>query len=300
MNKSPRKFTSVLIAIMIVLTSALPAVSAATTPVKVGVSDVTVERGKDFQIDVTLDDIPLDGITFAGFGIEFDSDYIKITDADITEGPISTQSGAWQREKGYFGDLDVPNVFQASVAGDIIRIEWVTGLTLADKAYFLHNSGVLCSIKGNLSINTPGDINTFDFKIVKPAANDVIAFGFTDDNDVATEYAYTAKNGTLTIAGKAVTPNAPPDDWPNINGDLDGDGEVASTDIIQMIKYQAGKIGSAIQIDGKPTWHSGMTKCADTFHEEITPYVAKVNSRDLLALIQKVFGTVKTLPQYGI
>lgn len=309
MKRMFEKIGAFLLITTLILGVSLPQVSAATTPVKISISDVTVERGKEFEITVRLDDVPSFGMGAVSFAIEYDSGYINITETSITEGPIS-KTGALEREKALQPGVDLPDIFLTNVTDGIIRFDWVTGLTPDDNVYYIRDSGVFCTIKGTLHINTPASVKALDFKIVSPTKNSEIVFGYFDDNgdDVIDEndpfigYSFTKQDGKLTVAGTAATTNEKPANWPDMLGDIDGNSNINVTDIIVMLRFLGGVIGpnSPPDENGKPTWHAGMYECSDVFRENNLPtYNPRVDAQDLAILVKKVLKDIDTLPQYA-
>lgn len=281
-------------------------ISAAGETVKVSVSAKnkdggdTIERGQEFTITVRLDDVPADGIAVLGFGIKYDPESVLIKDAAaIAEGPVSSGSGAWDREKAISGLTDIDNVFQPGLleTEGIVSVNWATGLGIADKAFYIHTSGVLCTIKAQFKINAASSLKSLDFKVVSPKKDSDVTFGvFKNDEDLTPyKYNFTAVEGKLNVNNDITSDEMPdaPAGWKNAYCDLDDDGQIKLADVIIVLQYCSGARGSYRKPDdsyGWKGWHKGMAHNADVYTD------GNVDTKDLLLLLQKLLDSNVTVP----
>ncbi|MBR5512554.1 MAG: hypothetical protein IKV85_01050 [Ruminococcus sp.] len=223
--------------------SLIPAAAAGET-VQITAGNASAKAGEEFEVEVTLADIPDSGARGCSFSIEFDNSIITID--DIVAGELT--NGAGENDES----ASLIPTFNITVENDegFASVMWSTALD--DSKYWLKGEGVLCTVKGTVaSTAKDGDKSTLKIVPVKRNTNsesgipnDTIDCGYLKDG-VIVNYDIEAVAGSVTVGdGNDIAAS--------LKGDANCDGVVTIADaaaILQMIgnpdKYSLSEKGTA-------------------------------------------------------
>lgn len=238
--------------------SLIPAAAAGDT-VQITAGTATVKAGEQFEVEVTLSDIPATGAQACNFSIEFDKSIITID--EIKAGAL-TQTGAGTSDPSATM-LPNLNVFLGNSEG-FASVMWSTSLD--DPSYWLKGEGVLCTVKGTVAADAKAGAKS-ELKIApvkrmtttdSGVVNKEINCGYLKDGE-RVAYTVSTTSGSVTVAG-ATTPTEPstkaptqgPTSGKGLRGDANCDGKVTiadSTAILQALgnpdKYGLSTQGTA-------------------------------------------------------
>jgi hypothetical protein len=180
--------------------SLAPAIAAGET-VQISVGTAEAKAGDKFTVDVSLADIPSDGVQGVDFAIEYDNSVISVKSVELSSKVSTDDKSAallqnydlsLQDDKGYFSVI------------------WTTS---ADKSYWIKQDGVFCTISGTVSSNAKaGDKSDLKLVAVKRnvtpksgTSNDSIGIGYTTDDDVPVRYSVKTVNGKVSVPSETTT-----------------------------------------------------------------------------------------------
>lgn len=242
-----------------------PALAADET-VQISVGSAEVEAGGTFKVDVSIADIPAEGIQGAQFTLNFDSSVITID--SVEEGALikSVTSDPTASVLPSF------NSFKNNDKGSLTFM-WATSVDKAD--YLLKGEGVFCTVTGTVSKDAkPGKS---EIKIVPTnretftdsgVVNEDIDIGY-NKNGEKIRYNVETANGTITVKGGE---NTNPTEDPNLKptsggkvlkGDANEDGVVNMADVTSIVQHignrdaygltEAGLTNAEVSGDGQVT-----------------------------------------------
>ncbi len=220
--------------------SLAPALAADET-VQISVGSTTVEAGGTFTVDVSIADIPAEGIQGAQFTLNFDSSVITID---------SVEEGALLKSVTSDPTASVLPSFNSFKDNDkgILTFMWATSVDKAD--YLLKGEGVFCTVTGTVSENAkPGKS---EIKIVATnretftdsgVVNEDIDIGY-NKNGEKIRYNVETTNGIITVKGGEGTTD--PTEKPTtsgkvLKGDANEDGFVNMADVTAIVQHIGNK-----------------------------------------------------------
>lgn len=231
--------------------SLIPAAAADET-VQITAGNATAEAGEQFEVEVSLADIPATGVQACGFSLEFDKSIITID--SVTPGAI-TELGAVDPSAGYLPNF---NCYTKNDEG-YISVLWSTAVD--DTSYWLKNEGVLCVVKGTVAADAkpgavsaikiaPGKHDTFSGSGV---ANTEINIGYMDGTK-RVAYNVKATDGSVTVAGGGQTtteaPTSSGDPSKILKGDANCDGSVTIADATAILQHLGNNDKYALSAQG--------------------------------------------------
>ncbi len=209
--------------------SLIPAAAAGET-VQITAGTATAKAGEQFEVEVSLADIPAAGAQACNFSIEFDNSVITID--EITAGPLTeTGTGATDPSASMLPNF---NSFLENAEG-FVSVMWSTSLD--DATYWLKGEGVLCTVKGTVAAGAKAGAKS-ELKIVpvkrmtttdSGVVNTEINCGYLKDGE---KVAYTVKttNGSVTVAGGEGS-------GVSLRGDANCDGKVTIADSTAILQH---------------------------------------------------------------
>lgn len=283
-------------ALATVASATVAIVSSATTgSLKVSVEDTTAKAGEEFTLNVNLSNVPSGGIMGCDFAVSFDSSLVTIT--GVEEGAIC-KTGAAEAELELDGGLASSmldggeySCFDYYVTENQICALWATGLE--DSKYWIKDDGVYMTITGTVKEDVeagtkikfeivPVDRETYPGSGVQ---NTDVILGYLDSTgsyamyDVEVEAGYVTVDGEEETSETSETPDTSetpetsetpdtsetlPPGFKPLYGDVNLDGEVRVTDIIEFNKYLIGLIDlNAMQKVNADTSPDGVLNVTD-------------------------------------
>lgn len=210
-----------------------PALAADET-VQISVGSETVEAGGTFKVDVTIADIPAEGIQGAQFTLDFDSSVITID--SVEEGALVKSV----TQDSTSSVLPSFNIFKDNDNG-ILSFMWATSVESAD--YLLKGEGVFCTITGTVASNAkPGKS---EIKIVPTnretftesgVINEDIDVGY-NKNGEKIKYNVKTTSGIITIKGEGGDTPTTGGSGKYLKGDANVDGNVNMSDATAIIQH---------------------------------------------------------------
>ncbi len=229
--------------------SIAPAVFAAGETVQISASEETAKAGEEFTVTVSLADIPSTGIAGVDFAVKYDNTILSI---DSVKAGIITETGAAGKDPSA---SDSAPLFDYTIDKDNGTVGLIWNTMLEESTYWIKSDGVFCTLTGKVSGNAAdGAVSKIEFvpfaRETRPGSgsdNDTISIGYLD-GEAQKEYAYTLKNGSVTVG----TPNT------GLRGDANEDGEVNMADAVLIMqsvtnpdKYKLTTQGAAnADVDG--------------------------------------------------
>ena len=235
------------------LSSLAPAFAAGET-VQISDSNAEAKAGAQFEVNVSLADVPSTGIQGIDFAVTYDSSVVTID--KITVGEIAnTKAASGDQTASLLPTFDV-SIQNSEGYSSVI---WSTAVE--DSSYWISKDGVLCTITGTVSSSAKAGTETpIKLEAVKRETyvgsgkdNSSISAGYSA-NDKAVKYTVKATNGKVTIPGETVTTtttNAP--DQATLRGDTNCDGNVDMSDAVLIMQFQANP--SAYGLTGSNKGH---------------------------------------------
>lgn len=217
-----------------------PALAADET-VQISVGSAEVEAGGTFTVDVSIADIPAEGIQGAQFTLNFDSSVITID---------SVEEGALLKSVTSDPTASVLPSFNSFKNNDkgILTFMWATSVDKSD--YLLKGEGVFCTVTGTVSENAkPGKS---EIKIVATnretftdsgVVNEDIDIGY-NKNGEKIRYNVETTNGIITVKdGEVEQPTTenpvekPTTSGKVLKGDANEDGAVNMADVTAIVQH---------------------------------------------------------------
>lgn len=205
----------------------LAPVFAAGETVQISVGKISANAGETFSVDVSLSNIPSNGIQCCDFAIKYDSSLVTI---DSVEAGELANTNAVNEDPS----TEVLSIFGSSIDDkkNLVSLSWSTSLD--DPSYWMNGSGVFCTISGTLSADAkgtiplevvPGSRNTYPGSNVD---NEVISMGYFKNKDVV-RYDVKVTNGEINVGGGDVNPGG-------LKGDANEDSEVNVADAVLIMQ----------------------------------------------------------------
>ena len=218
--------------------SYVPAVAADDT-VQITVSNETAQVGGTFKVEVSVADIPADGIQCLNFALEYDSKLITI---DSVEAGAATKTGA---EGADTSSSMLPTFNSFSEGEGVVAVMWSTA---SDASYWLKSGGEFVTVSGTVSKNAKdGDVASIkviptkrDTYTGSGVANKAIDCGYTKGDEVV-KYTVKTTDGSVTV-GDNVTAG--------LKGDANCDGKVNVSDAVAVLQYIANQSKYSLTADG--------------------------------------------------
>ncbi len=220
--------------------SVAPVSFAAGETVQISVGKDSAEAGEQFEVEVTLADIPSTGIQALEFVVNYDDSIISIE--SIEAGSIADTGAV-----GSDPTASVLPVFDVLITDDYASIAWST--SLSDSSYWLKKDGVLCTIKGKVSSTAKdGDVAKLEVaandRLLNPDAsekNDEILCGYSKEDNTPVNYDVSVSHGSVTVGGEVKQ---------TLAGDSNVDGKVNLADAVFIMQYKANPSKYAITEQG--------------------------------------------------
>ena len=236
--------------------SIAPAVAADET-VQISVSKTTAEAGGQFTVDVSMADIPSNGIQCCNFSIQYDSSVLEITDikAGKLAGSVSGDSSA--------SLLPTFNSYAENKGS--IAVMWSTSVDSASS--WISGEGTFCTITGKVAANAsngtvaeisivPTDRETREKSGEK---NTAIDCGYTKDG-AKVSYNVKTTAGSVTIGSTQTTTTEPSTGKKGVRGDANESGDVTVADAVAILQSIGNKDKYALKPQGlanADVYHTG-------------------------------------------
>jgi len=214
------------------LSSLAPAIAAGET-VQISVGNAEAKAGTQFEVNVSLTDVPSTGIQGIDFAVTYDKSIISID--KITVGEIAdTKAATSDQTASLLPTFDVS--YQNSEGYS--SVIWSTAVE--DSSYWIKKDGVLCTITGTVASGAKDGETPIKLEAVKRETfvgsgtdNSNISAGYSD-GDKAVKYTVKATNGKVTIG----TPTSSTPDQ-TMRGDANCSGTVDMSDAVLIMQAQA-------------------------------------------------------------
>lgn len=206
-------------------------VFAAGETVQISVGKISANAGETFSVDVSLTNIPANGIQCCDFAIKYDSSLVTI---DSVEAGELANTAAVKDDPS----SSVLSIFGSSIVNEngLTSLCWSTSLD--DSSYWLNGDGVFCTIKGTVAEGAtgaipleivPGSRNTYPGSDVE---NEVISVGYLQNKEVV-RYAVDIENGEISVGNGGATTGSSGD---ALKGDANMDGKVSISDAVLIMQ----------------------------------------------------------------
>ena len=237
------------------LCSIAPVSFAAGETVQISVGKDTAKAGEQFEVEVTLADIPSSGIQALEFVVNYDKSLISIESIDA--GPI-TATGAEAKDP----TSPVVPVYDVLINDSYASIAWSTSLD--DASYWLKNDGVLCTIKGKVASGA---------KDGSVAKHTEILCGYSKADGSSVNYDVAVSDGSVTIGSPVVA---------GLAGDSNVDGTVNLADAVLIMQNKANPGKYTISEQG-------------TVNGDVDEPGSGLTNKDALKIQQFMLGLVDSL-----
>lgn len=202
-------------------------VFAAGETVQISVGKISANAGETFSVDVSLKNIPANGIQCCDFAIKYDSSLVTI---DSVEAGELANTAAVEDDPS----SSILSIFGSSIVNEngLTSLCWSTSLD--DSSYWLNGEGVFCTLTGTVAEDATG---TISLEVVPGSRNtypgsdveiEVISVGYLQNKDVV-RYAVDIENGEITVGGSATSTDA-------LKGDSNVDGKVSIADAVFIMQ----------------------------------------------------------------
>ncbi|MCM1132210.1 MAG: cohesin domain-containing protein [Ruminococcus flavefaciens] len=216
---------------------------AADETVQISVGSTTAEAGEQFTVDVSIADIPSEGIQGCQFTLDFDSSVITIDSVEkgtlldsVTSDPTSSVLPSFN---------SITNNKEGTV-----NLIWATSVN--EDAYLLKGEGVFCTITGTVSAGA--ESGTTEIKVV-PTNRETFTDSGVSNEDIDVVYNKNGEkvrcnvetvNGVITIgSGESSQPSGK-----YLKGDANEDGAVDVADAAAIIQSLGNKDKYALSEQG--------------------------------------------------
>lgn len=200
---------------------------AADETVQISVGSQKVEAGGTFTVDVSIADIPAEGIQGAQFSLNFDSTVITIDKVEagtlttsVTADPTATAldqfNAVLNNEKGY------------------ANIMWAS--SVEEKEYRLSGEGVFCTVTGTVA----KDAKAGDYKIdIAPTVRETFTNSGVSNEDIDVGYNNKGTKVRYNVETKAgvITVGSGASLGEYLKGDANCDGSVDLADATAIIQH---------------------------------------------------------------
>lgn len=211
---------------------------AADGTVQITVGSAQAKAGEKFTVDVSIKDIPAEGIQGCQFSLDFDSTVITID---------SVEAGSLIKSVTSDPTSSVLPSFNSFIdnKGGTMNLIWATSVD--ESAYLLKGEGVFCTITGTVASGAANGAKS-DLKVVPTVrdnlpqsgvVNEDIDVGYTKDGE-RIKYNADLKNGVVTVGdgsgGEATTGSGK-----YLKGDANCDGSVNIADATAIVQHLGNK-----------------------------------------------------------
>ena len=209
-------------------------VFAAGETVQISVGKASANAGETFSVDVSLKNIPANGIQCCDFAIKYDSSLVTI---DSVEAGELANTDATKDDPS----IDILSIFGSSIDNEngITSLCWSTSLD--DPSYWLNGDGVFCTVKGTVAKDASGVI---PIEIVPASRNTYpesgtdnknISVGYFKNKDVI-RYSVDTENGEITVGGSSSNPGTSGSGDKYLKGDANEDGKLSISDAVLIMQ----------------------------------------------------------------
>lgn len=210
----------------------LAPVFAAGETVQISVGKIEANAGETFSVDVSLSNVPANGIQCCDFAIKYDSSLVTI---DSVEAGALANTGAVKDDPS----SDLLSIFDSSIVNEKGLTSLIWSTSLDDSSYWMNGDGVFCTLKGTLSADATGTIpleivpasrNTYPGSNVQ---NEVVSVGYFQNKDVV-RYEVKSTNGEISVSngGQSGTTDNPS----GLKGDANEDKDVNMADAVLIMQ----------------------------------------------------------------
>ena len=227
------------------LSSLAPAIAAGET-VQISASSAEAKAGEQFEVKVSLADVPKTGIQGLDFAVTYNNKIVTID--KITVGEIAdTKAASSDQTSSLLPTFDV-SIQNSEGYSSVI---WSTAVE--DSSYWISKDGVVCTITGTVASGAKeGDYSDITLTGVKRETyvgsgqtNSVINAGYSD-GDKAVKYTVKATPGKVSVPSKpanttvtTTTTTSKTPDTKVVRGDANCDGVVELADAILIMQSLA-------------------------------------------------------------
>lgn len=233
-----KKISSCLLSAVVFSCSAFTcfSVNAAENTVRISASNETAASGSQFAVDVSLADIPVNGIQVAEFAVKYDSSLVSVD--SIEKGPLINSN---------LNDVDSSSKFLPAFGSSISNEKGIVTVSIAiltdslgydDPSYNMNGEGVMFTINGTVLDSAPAG-SVADFEIIpiprkvndsdSAADNNKIWLGYDSVPDINETdfviYNSVVSNGSVTVSGDVLM------------GDVNNDGVVTIADAVAIAAF---------------------------------------------------------------
>jgi hypothetical protein len=227
------------------LSSLAPAIAAGET-VQISASSAEAKAGEQFEVKVSLADVPKTGIQGLDFAVTYNNKIVTID--KITVGEIAdTKAASSDQTSSLLPTFDV-SIQNSEGYSSVI---WSTAVE--DSSYWISKDGVVCTITGTVSSSAKeGDYSDITLTGVKRETyvgsgqtNSVINAGYSD-GDKAVKYTVKATPGKVSVPSKpanttvttttTTTTTSKTPDTKVVRGDANCDNEVNLSDAVVIMQ----------------------------------------------------------------
>ncbi|MDE6540364.1 MAG: hypothetical protein K2K66_09250 [Ruminococcus sp.] len=205
-------------------------VFAAGETVQISVGKISANAGETFSVDVSISNIPSNGIQCCDFAIKYDSSLMTIN---------SVEAGELANTNAVKDDpsTEILSIFGSSIDDktNLVSLSWSTSLD--DPSYWMNDGGVFCTISGTLSADAKG---TIPLEVVPSSRNtypgsnvqmEMISCGYFKGKDVI-RYDVKVTDGEINVDGGSSS--KPIGD--KVKGDANEDGDVNVSDAVLIMQ----------------------------------------------------------------
>ncbi len=224
-------------------------VFAAGETVQISVGKISANAGEKFSVDVSLANVPANGIQCCDFAIKYDSSLITID--SVEEGSLAKTDAV---EKDPSSAL--MSIFDSSIDNKKGLTSLIWSTSLDDTSYWMNGDGVFCTVNGTIAEGATGVIpieivpasrNTYPGSDVQ---NDVISVGYFKNKDVI-RYDVNATNGEINLGGSSSNPGNSGSNDKYLKGDADESGKTDIADAVLIMQNICNADGFPITEQGR-------------------------------------------------
>ena len=217
------------------LSSLAPAIAAGET-VQISASSAEAKAGEQFEVKVSLADVPKTGIQGLDFAVTYNNKIVTID--KITVGEIAdTKAASSDQTSSLLPTFDV-SIQNSEGYSSVI---WSTAVE--DASYWIKKDGVVCTISRTVSKDAKeGDSSDITLTGVKRETyvgsgqtNNAINAGYSD-GDKPVKYTVKASNGKVSVPKPDATTTTTTTPDKGLRGDANCDGSVSLADAVSIMQ----------------------------------------------------------------
>lgn len=241
------RFIAGAMALMVMACAAPLAATAAGGTVVFSASKEEALPGENFEVEISLSDIPSAGINACEFAVSYDSKLVTIT---------GVEAGSLTKTNAESADASASSVplFDSYINknNNTVNVCWSTAAE--DSKYWMQGSGVMLTISGKVNSDASNG-SVADFKIVgisrdtypgSGTKNSEIKAGYYKDGST-TKYDTKVTNGSVTIGSAATDPTKPS---VTKYGDANCDGNVDISDVVLLKSWMLNSQKYSVSAQG--------------------------------------------------